>query len=161
MSMSDYFRRLRERVGHELLEIPSVTIAIRDGAGRILVGRSRESGGWVLPGGAIEPMEEPGEAAAREAHEETGLRVDLLRIVGVYGGSRCTARYSNGDEIAFVATLFEARATSGTPRPDGDELAALAWYGPSEWESLVMPGWVPPMLRDTFARRSEASFKRP
>jgi 8-oxo-dGTP pyrophosphatase MutT (NUDIX family) len=159
--MSDYFRRLRQRVGHDLLEIASVTIAIRDDAGRVLLGRNRADDRWVLPGGAIEPREEPAAAALREADEETGLRVEIDRIVGVYGGARCAVRYPNGDEIAFVATLFEARAAGGTPRPDGDEFGELAWVGPGDWESLSMPGWVPAMLRDVFAARTEATFTRP
>ncbi len=35
---------------------------------------------WAMPGGRIEPGEEPVEAARREVYEETGLRVDGLRL---------------------------------------------------------------------------------
>ncbi len=34
---------------------------------------------WTFPGGAIEPGETPEAAAVREAFEETGLHVELLR----------------------------------------------------------------------------------
>src|SRR5262245_49671172 len=39
---------------------------------------------WAFPGGAIEPGEEPVEAAHRELLEETGLTVDELTPYGVY-----------------------------------------------------------------------------
>jgi ADP-ribose pyrophosphatase YjhB (NUDIX family) len=41
---------------------------------------------WTLPGGGIKSTETPAEAAAREVHEETGLRIphDHLRELGVF-----------------------------------------------------------------------------
>ena len=41
---------------------------------------------WTLPGGGIKRLETPIEAAAREVHEETGLRIaqDHLRELGVF-----------------------------------------------------------------------------
>jgi 8-oxo-dGTP diphosphatase len=40
--------------------------------------------GWELPGGHCEPEETPGETAAREAEEETGYRITVTSLVGVY-----------------------------------------------------------------------------
>jgi len=39
---------------------------------------------WELPGGAAEPDEAPDETAKRELLEETGLRVELDQLTGVY-----------------------------------------------------------------------------
>ena len=39
---------------------------------------------WVLPGGGIEEGEDPKEAAVREVWEETGLKVDLNKLVSEY-----------------------------------------------------------------------------
>jgi 8-oxo-dGTP pyrophosphatase MutT (NUDIX family) len=156
--MSDYMRDLRARVGTSLLEIPSVALAIRDDAGRVLLGRYLADGRWLLPGGCIEPLENPADAALREGHEETGLHLELRRIVGVYGGPLCRVRYPNGDEIAFVATVFEARVSGGTERPDGEELSELRWFDRKACADLDTPAWVTPILADIFAGAGEAAF---
>jgi len=62
MGMSDYVRRLREKVGTDLLFMPSTHCVIRDAAGRLLLVRHVE-GRWMLPGGAIEPGETPADAS--------------------------------------------------------------------------------------------------
>lgn len=41
--------------------------------GRVLLVRHRTLGGWVQPGGHVEPRETPDEAAVREVFEETGV----------------------------------------------------------------------------------------
>ena len=156
--MSDYMRGLRARVGTSLLEIPSVALAIRDDTGRVLLGRYVADGRWLLPGGCIEPLEHPADAALREGHEETGLHLELLRIVGVYGGPLCRVRYPNGDEIAFVATVFEARVSGGAETPDGEELGQLRWFDREVCAGLDTPAWVPPILADVFAGAAEAAF---
>ena len=158
--MSDYMRRVRRAVGAMLLEIPSVALAVRDAEGRVLLGRHGAEGRWVLPGGAIEPLETPADAAAREAWEETSLAVELGRIVGVYGGPDFRVRYPNGDEVAFVVTVFEARAP-GEATPDLDELSELAWVGPGEAAALDLARWVPRVLRDVFAGGTTAAYDPP
>jgi ADP-ribose pyrophosphatase YjhB (NUDIX family) len=72
-------------------------------------------------GGMIEPYETPSNAAVREMWEEPGLHVELTRVVGVFGGELCSSTYSNGDRVAWVSTVFEARLLRGTLTPDGEE----------------------------------------
>ena len=95
--MPEYVQRLRALVGgEELLQLPSVAVALRDADGRVLLARHSEGGVWLLPGGGIEPGETPADAAVREMFEETGLLVRLTGLIGVFGGPEFIVHYRNG-----------------------------------------------------------------
>ncbi len=129
MPMSDYVRRLRQLIGRELLLLPSVSVLVLDERDRLMLVRHADSGLWGLIGGAVEVDERPDEAAIRETEEETGLRVELTRLVTTLGGPRFRVTYSNGDETAYVTIVYEARVSGGVQKPDGDEVLALGWFG--------------------------------
>uniref|UniRef100_A0A3B3R6B4 diphosphoinositol-polyphosphate diphosphatase n=1 Tax=Paramormyrops kingsleyae TaxID=1676925 RepID=A0A3B3R6B4_9TELE len=50
----------------------------------LLVSSSRHPDKWIVPGGGMEPDEEPGVAAVREVCEEAGVKGTLGRLVGVF-----------------------------------------------------------------------------
>jgi 8-oxo-dGTP pyrophosphatase MutT (NUDIX family) len=144
MGMSDYVRRLRQKVGNEFLFMPSVSALIRDDDGRILFVQHFE-GRWQLPGGAVDPGERPAEAMQRECLEEAGITVEPIRIAGVFGGPEYRITYSNGDEAGWVVTVFEARIAAGEPSPSDDETQAVGWFTPEEAEALEFA----PSMRET------------
>lgn len=53
--------------------------------GRILLAHWSQGGhsGWTLPGGGIDPGEDPADAAVREIAEETGYSAELGELIGV------------------------------------------------------------------------------
>ena len=73
--ISPHVRHLRDKVGHDLLLLPSTAVLPRDNAGRILLVRLIDSGNWATIGGAVEPGESPQEGAVREVAEEAGVVV--------------------------------------------------------------------------------------
>jgi 8-oxo-dGTP pyrophosphatase MutT (NUDIX family) len=148
--MSDYVRALREKVGTDLLFMPSAHALIRDGEGRILLVRHVE-GRWQLPGGAVDPGEGPGEAARRECLEEIGVPVELEQIAGVYGGPEHRFRYANGDDVAWVATIFAAHVLEGVPAPSDDEVDAVGWFREDELAALPQSPATRAILRDLLA----------
>ena len=135
--MSDYVRRLREKVGNDFMFMPSVSALIRDSDGRILFVQHVE-GRWQLPGGAIDPGERPAEAMQRECLEEAGITVEPIRIAGVFSGPEYRITYSNGDEAGWVVTVFEAQIAAGDPSPSDDETQAVGWFSPQEIEALEL-----------------------
>jgi 8-oxo-dGTP pyrophosphatase MutT (NUDIX family) len=153
MGMSDYVRALREKVGHDLLFMPSAHVLIRRDDGRILLVKHVE-GRWMLPGGAVEPGERPAEAACRECLEEAGIVIEPLRIVGVYGGPEYRVRYANGDEAAWVATIFAARIVEGEPAPSDDETCDVGWFAPDELDALPQSDATRLTLREALSGHS-------
>jgi 8-oxo-dGTP pyrophosphatase MutT (NUDIX family) len=147
LAISPYLRRLRERIGHDLLLLPSVAVLPWDGQGRLLLVQEAETGLWQTVGGAIEPDESPYEAAMREAEEEAGVRVALDAVRGVAGGPQFRMTYPNGDLVAYVATVFDAHVLDGDPRPDGDETIDVGWFSADQLTAAELSGFT----RELFA----------
>lgn len=151
MPMSDYMRTLRSKLGSQLLEIPSVSVLSFDERERVVLVRHAEFDLWTTPGGAVEPQEVPADAAVREMWEETGLHVELLRVIGVYGGPEFTTRYRNGDAVSFMMTVFLARRIGGALRPDGEETLEVRSFAKTEIADLAMQAWAPRVVLQAFA----------
>lgn len=55
----------------------------------LLVTSSRRPDNWIVPGGGVEPEEEPSVTAMREVLEEAGVIGKLGRCLGVFEVSTC------------------------------------------------------------------------
>jgi 8-oxo-dGTP diphosphatase len=130
VAISPYQRDLRAKIGHTLLLQPGVAAVIVNPAGQVLLQRRSDDGEWGLPGGALEPGEEPAEALVREIREETALEVVPERIVGVYAGPDFFVRYPNGDEAAILSITFACRPVAGEPRVNDDESLEVRYFAP-------------------------------
>jgi ADP-ribose pyrophosphatase YjhB (NUDIX family) len=64
--------------------VPTVDVIIEVGERIVLIRRKHPPPGWALPGGFMDAGEKARDAAVREAFEETGLRVNLTDLLGVY-----------------------------------------------------------------------------
>jgi 8-oxo-dGTP pyrophosphatase MutT (NUDIX family) len=128
MPLSPYLRELRARIGHAVLLQPGVAAIIFDAAGRVLLQRRSDNGEWGLPGGIMEPGEEPAETLVREIREETALEVVPERIVGVYSGPEFVVRYPNGDEAAILSITFACRPVAGEARVNDDESLEIRYF---------------------------------
>jgi 8-oxo-dGTP pyrophosphatase MutT (NUDIX family) len=139
VGIAAHIARLRAVVGHELLLLPSVTVLPIDEAGRLLLVRhTGHDDGWGTLGGAVEPGESPAAAAVREAFEEIGASIELVRLLDVLGGPDYEVTYPNGDRTAYVTAVYEARIISGSPAPSDGELSAIAWFAPEELPALPL-----------------------
>lgn len=140
MPISEYVRELRELVGHRQLLLPSVAVLVWDTKGRLLMVRNLETDLWQTVGGSVEPAEDPRDAAIREAAEETGLLISLTGIRGVVGGPIFQHTYPNGDQVAFVSTVFDAEPAGGDllEHGDGDEVSAARWWRVDELAGTAM-----------------------
>ena len=102
---------------------PTVDVIIEVGGGIVLIRRLNPPHGWAIPGGFVDYGERLEDAARREMHEETGLDVELVELLGVYSDP---ARDPRGHT---VSTVYVGRAR-GTPHAD-DDAAEVGVFGES------------------------------
>lgn len=109
------------------------------------------AGLWVLPGGGIDPGEEPEEAIVREVWEETGQQVDTVRLLRVLTTHRPDARGADGGPVDFQAVRLVHRARC--PRPTeavvhdvGGSTARAAWVPVDEVTAFDLVPWVLELL---------------
>ena len=160
MPLSGYLKQLREKVGHDLLLLPSAAVAIQDDAGRVLMGLHEDKQIWVLPGGLIEPGETPSDGAVRETWEETGLLIEITSVLGVYGGKELVIDYVNGDHASYVATIFRGRVIGGEPRPDGEEIKDLRYFSREEIRSVPHSRWMDLAMDTLYSMAGPAHFQK-
>ncbi|WP_049573188.1 NUDIX domain-containing protein [Nonomuraea sp. SBT364] len=151
MPMSPFLARLRDKVGSELLMLPSVNGCVFDGSGRLLVARHGDIGLWATPGGGVDPDERPEDAVVRELREELGIEVEVRGLIGAYGGPDFRTLYPNGHQVAYVIITYACAIVSGTPTPDGDEINDARWVTEPELAGLEMTAWSPHVLPHVFA----------
>ena len=150
MGISAYIARLRAAVGHDLLLLPSVSVLPVDEAGRLLLVRhAGHHDGWAVLGGAVEIGESPAQTAVRETREEIGVDIRLVRLLDVLGGPEYEVRYPNGDQVAYVTTVYEATIADGSPGPCDDELSDVAWFAPGQLAGLELSPFTYALLSAT------------
>ncbi|WP_150460495.1 NUDIX hydrolase [Nesterenkonia ebinurensis] len=118
---------------------------ITDDAGRMLLPHwhLKEFGaGWTLPGGGIDPGEDPADAVVREVFEESGYHVQIDELLGIDnlvipGERRAPASGREGVPLQNLRTIYLAHITGGelTVETDGST-DDVAWFTQSEIDSL-------------------------
>ena len=117
--------------------MPRVTVDafVLDRHGRLLLvrrGRPPFKGAWALPGGFCEWGETTESCCARETLEETGVRVRVERLLGVYSDP---ARDPRGHTVTVV---YAARPVRGRSKAKGaDDAAEARWFERRELSGLA------------------------
>jgi 8-oxo-dGTP pyrophosphatase MutT (NUDIX family) len=106
---------------------------------KVLLTQRTDNGRWCLPGGAMEAGESAAEACEREVWEETGLKVQVKRLIGVYSNPDQLVIYPDGNKAFFVVLNFEVQLISGKLGLS-NETTAFGYYSIEEMESMPMHG---------------------
>lgn len=120
-------------------EKPAISAAVIVQGGRVLLVRRRVKEGslsWQFPAGAVEAGETPGQAAVREAQEETGMTVSEVKLLGD------RVHPATGRQMYY----FACEPVSGEAHvADADELDKVEWVQHDKLAELVPHGFFEPV----------------
>ncbi|OGB99005.1 MAG: hypothetical protein A3G35_17890 [candidate division NC10 bacterium RIFCSPLOWO2_12_FULL_66_18] len=118
---------------------PGVAAIISNGEGKILLQRRSDNGLWGLPGGSVEIGESVRDAIMREVREETGLTVEVVRLIGVYSDPTVQiVRYADGNVVHYISSVFACRILAGTLQTC-DETLDLQFFDPAHLPEDLVP----------------------
>ena len=100
--------------------------------GQVLLTKREDFEVWCLPGGGVEDGESLAEAAIRETKEETGLDVELTRLVGTY------SRLGGFPDIHGI--LYAARPVGGEIRLQPGETVEVCYFSVDDLPAEMLIG---------------------
>ncbi|MBS4102941.1 NUDIX domain-containing protein, partial [Tsukamurella paurometabola] len=107
MPIPEYVRRVRTKIGTDLLWLPGVAAVVVNETGEVLLGRRADTGEWASIAGILEPGEQPAEAIVREIREEAGVEAEVLDLLSIRTDE--PVHYPNGDVAQYLTLLFLCR----------------------------------------------------
>lgn len=127
-----------------------VSAAVIIEGGRVLVSQRKKGTHledmWELPGGKVEPGEDPRCALRRELVEELGVEADIGDIVEV-----TFHRYDDAGKSVLLL-FFDATRRPGSAEPEARDVAAFAWADLAMLATASFPPADLPVLAKVRAR---------
>lgn len=143
--------------------VPGVGLLIEMDGGIVLIQRGSppHKNEWALPSGFIEADESAEEAAIREAEEETGLKVEIVEMMGVNS-------FPEGPPVSGIMIFYRLKPVGGVLRA-GDDARDACLFQPDNVPRLpfrthreIMVEWLErfhkDVVVDTVSARPEASI---
>lgn len=127
----EYFKYLRQYVGHKPIILPGSVVIIVNDQNQILL-QLRLNGNWGLPGGLMDLGESFEEVAKREVREETGLEVENLTLLNVFSGSGYYLKVPNGDELYSATAVYYTKDVRGEIEIDYRESQDMKYFSPDQ-----------------------------
>jgi 8-oxo-dGTP pyrophosphatase MutT (NUDIX family) len=116
--------------------VPASGVLAVDEQGRLLLQKRRDTGQWAIPMGKQEFGETVTQCAVRETEEETGVRVEVTGLLGVYSDPGHVVLYtSDGETRQEYEVILLGRPVSGQPAAN-DEASAAGWFTVAELDGL-------------------------
>ncbi len=118
--------------------VAAASAVVVDQDGRVLLHRRTDNELWSIPGGGMEVGETIAETVVREVEEETGLKVEPERLVGIYTNRRHVVAYDDGEVRQQFSICFACHVVGGQLVERADESLEVGFYSPEQIEGMPM-----------------------
>lgn len=99
-----------------------VSALVFDAQGRVLLFKhTYRKFEWGIPGGGLEYKEQPTDAIVREFHEETGMKIEIEKLL----------RVSSAREFPHLSIVYLCKITGGEFKPS-HEISEMKYFDPSD-----------------------------
>lgn len=118
--------------------VPAAVAIVAREDGAVLLIRRTDNGNWALPGGAIEMNESVADAAIRETFEETGIKVEVTGLLGVYSDPRHVIHFTSNDEVRREFSIAVTAQPVGGELTPSSESSEVRWVAPGDLAAYNM-----------------------
>lgn len=146
-----------DKMEHKPQATPKIAVNVLafNEKGEVLLARRTDNGLWCIPGGHVDLGETLAQACLRELYEETGLRAEVLRLVGVYSDTKGSLHFTQGPEWHTVRVSFLCKVSGGEIRPS-EETSEIRYFDVRGLPPLITDH--ARRIRDAHENRAEVVF---
>ncbi len=123
--VEEWLRSVGEGVPGYVTPKVAVGAAVGNEKGEILLIKRADSGVWLYPTGWADVGYSAAEVVVKEVEEETGIEVEVVRLIAVLDGLRLGI-----SRVPLYSLVFQCRPVGGQLRPHPLECADVGWFAP-------------------------------
>ena len=135
--------------------LPAVAAAIFNDKGEILLQKRKDVNQWCIISGHVEFGETIEAAILREIEEETNVKANITRFIGVYSSPASQTYIYKDKTVQYVTSYFEAKLTGDiTPNFSNEETGELQFFNVQNIPhdiALINPYWLTDALNNSSA----------
>jgi ADP-ribose pyrophosphatase YjhB (NUDIX family) len=119
----------------------------------VLLAKRTDNGLWCIPGGHVDLGETLAEACLRELYEETGLKAEVVQLVGLYSDTKGSLHIAQGPEWHTVRVSFLCKVIGGAVRPS-EETSEIKYFNVGQLPALITDH--AQRIQDAFDKKQQA-----
>lgn len=137
---------------------PGAAAILFDNLDRILIIKRTCGPYWCIPGGRMDVGESSQDCCVRETEEETGLKTQVIRLIGLYSNPRSICSYPDGNVHQSFLALFECEVIGGELR-ESAETTRFHWMSKDKLDDFVLLPDSRICCLDAWVRQEEAFIR--
>lgn len=111
--------------------LPAVAAIIFNTNGEVLLQKRRDVNQWCILSGHVEYGEDVSTAILREIREETGVKGNIIRFIGVYSSPASQTYHYKNKSVQYITAYFEVTLDDDIPQGFSNEETAELHFFPT------------------------------